>query len=108
MTRRSTAPKHLHAAGRTLWLAVVRDYALEPFHLTLLQAACEARDRLDEARVAIDRDGAVVGGLHGPKASPWVAIERDSRVAMARLLRELGLDLETPTTPRPPTRWRPS
>jgi hypothetical protein len=52
------APKHLTVTSRAFWASVVADYDLEPHHLAILQAACEARDRLDEARAAIDRDGA--------------------------------------------------
>lgn len=99
------APAHLTAASGTFWAAVVKDYDLEPHHLAILQAACEARDRLDEARAAIERDGAYVVGRFGPKSHPAIAVERDSRLAMVRCLRELGLDLEAPVS-RPPTRWR--
>jgi P27 family predicted phage terminase small subunit len=99
-----TPPEHLSQSSREWWASVLRDYALEPHHLRLLQAAAESWDRFQQARETIARDGLTVptadGGL---KAHPCVAIERDSRLAFARLLRELDLDCGSPTdTTRPP------
>jgi P27 family predicted phage terminase small subunit len=97
-------PRHLTAATRQWWQSVTRDYDLEPHHYKLLQALCEAWDRLQQARETLARDGlTVVAGEGGIKAHPCVAIERDSRIGFARLLRELGLDTEPPAdTPRAP------
>ncbi len=100
------APAHLSKPSRAFWAAVVADYHFEPHHLAILQGACEAMDRVAEARTAIERDGAYVEGRFGLKAHPGLAVERDSRTAMNRGLRELGLDLDSPATSRPPSRWR--
>lgn len=99
-----TAPEHLKPATRDWWLAVNRDYALEPHHIRLLTLAGEAFDRAGQARDLIARDGLVVptadGGL---KAHPAIGIERDSRLAFARLVRELDLDAgSVAEAPRPP------
>lgn len=99
-------PRHLSAESRRLWLQIQADYVLEAHHCAILERACEALDRLLEARAAIEKDGAYVTGRFGVKAHPGLAVERDSRIAFARLIRELGLDLETPASLRPPTRWR--
>ena len=100
-------PEHLSAEATALWGEVLGDYELEAHHLRILQAACEALDRAAEARAAIERDGAYIEGRFGMKAHPALAIERDSRTQLLRALRELGLDLETPTASKPPpSRWR--
>jgi len=61
-------------------------------------------DRCQQARQNLDREGLTTqtesGGL---KAHPCVGIERDARLAFARLLRELDLDGEpTAERSRPP------
>jgi P27 family predicted phage terminase small subunit len=79
------------------------EYALEPHHVRLLQAACETWDRLQQAREILATDGLMVEGAQGPKAHPMLAVERDSRLALARLIRELDLDTEPPAQGvRPP------
>ena len=104
------APKHLKASGRALWSAVVNRYDLEAHALHILAAACEAQDRMTEAREAIDADGLTVSARYGTKAHPAIAVERDCRNALLRSLRELGLDVDTNPShrgaPPPPSRWR--
>lgn len=102
--QKTEAPKHLSAEASAWWNIVVRDYSLEHHHLRLLQAACEAWDRMQEARKALEAHGLIFMDTKGdPKTRPEVAIERDSRVAFARLVRELDLDVEAPADrSRPP------
>ncbi len=102
-----SAPAHLKTAGRDLWAGVLRGYALDESHQrAILSAACEAADRQVEARDAIVRDGAYIDtDRSGLKAHPALAVERDSRLAMVRCLRELGLDLAKDISARPPSRW---
>ena len=80
---------------------MLEDYDLESHHQRLLQAACEAWDRLQEAREVLRKEATYVEGRYGVRAHPAVAVERDSRVAFARLLRELDLDGEPAPDPRP-------
>jgi phage terminase small subunit len=97
-----TAPSHLKAATQKWWHAVTDEYDLEPHHLRLLQLAGEAWDSAQAARAAIKRDGMTfVDRFGSPRARPEVAIERDSRLAFARLVRELALDAAAPDS-RPP------
>lgn len=104
MLSKPTAPKHLEPATRKWYAEVLSDFELEPHHERLLQAAAECWDRLQEAREVIRREGSYVEGRSGPRAHPAIAVERDSRIAFARLLRELDLDGESAPDPRPPRR----
>ena len=95
------APAHLAPETRKWFAEFVTTYQLEPHHLRLLQLAAEAWDRCQEARAAIARDGLIALTTGRPHAG--VAIERDARLAFARLLRELDLDAEPPASwSRPP------
>jgi P27 family predicted phage terminase small subunit len=107
--RAPSPPAHLSGESRALWRSVLKDYELEDRHQIVLTGALEALDRMRQAQAAIEADGAFTPDRWGQmKAHPAIAVERDSRIAVARGLRELGLDLEAPATSRPPTRWRPS
>ena len=92
------APSHLAPETRTWFEHVATSYHLEPHHLRLLQLAAESWDRCQQARKAIARDGLTVPS--GARAHPAIAIERDSRLAFARLIRELDLDAEPPASLR--------
>jgi hypothetical protein len=82
----------------------VQDFELEPHHVKLLTLAAESWDRCQQARQVLARKGLTyLDRFKQPSARPEVGIERDSRTAFARLLRELDLDTEPPPgTPRPP------
>lgn len=102
-SRKPKAPAHLRQPTCHWWSSVHVDYMLEPHHSRLLTLAAEAFDRCHEARELIARDGICVATADGGiKAHPAVAIERDSRLAFARLLRELDLDVDPPSGERRP------
>ena len=100
------APKHLSREAREWWVSVRSEYVLEPHHVHLLTMAAEARDRCTEARKALAEHGITFEDrFDQPRARPEVAIERDSRMAFARMVRELALDLDAPAADdimRPP------
>ena len=99
---RITPPEHLHPATQKWFAGVLRDFSLEPHHLRLLALAGEAWDRGQQAREVVDRDGMTFDDRFGqPKPRPEIAIERDSRIGFARLLRELALDIDAPAESRP-------
>ena len=97
-------PSHLRPATAKWWNAVVGAFELEEHHLRLLQLAAEAWDRAEQARMLLAEHGITFTDRFGcPRARPEIAIERDSRIAFARLLRELDLDIEGPSgAARPP------
>lgn len=98
-------PKHLSAEATEWWCDVVRDYALETHHIRLLQAACESWDRMAQARRELEAHGALTfADERGViRTHPAVAVERDSTIRFARLVRELDLDAGgLAHAPRPP------
>ncbi len=99
------APSHLESATAAWWRSVVTTWELDEHHVRLLTLAAEAFDRAVQARKVIARKGMTFRDRFGqPKPRPEVAIERDARIAFARLLRELDLDVDGPREePRPPT-----
>ena len=99
------APAHLTKATQTWFKSVLQDFALEAHHVKLLTQACQAWDRAEAARQAISQHGMTYQDrFDAPRARPEIAIERDSRLAFARLLRELCLDVEPPSEIRLPRR----
>src|SRR6266481_5438642 len=90
----SIAPKHLRKESAAFFVNVMTDYALDDHHVILLTKACESLDRIEEAREIIKKESLMYKDRFGsPRANPAVAIERDNKTAVARLFRELGLDL---------------
>jgi len=95
MSRR-TAPGHLARPTRDWWRKMVGEYDLDETGERLLTAAGESWDRAAQAREALAEHGtATYDDRFGqPHARPEVAIERDARLAFARLVKALGLDEE--------------
>jgi P27 family predicted phage terminase small subunit len=98
------APQHLSKAQRELWREVVERYELATHHLRVLRLACEALDRCEEARRAVERDGIVYHDRFGqPREHPMLKVERDSRASAGKLIRELALDGVQPIQTRTST-----
>jgi P27 family predicted phage terminase small subunit len=89
-------PRGLRKPGRDLWRGVLTEYAItDTAGLELLRTACEAADRLAEARQLLRADGLVVLDRFGQKrVHPAALVERDAASLLARMLRQL--DLEAP------------
>lgn len=88
------APDHLSAESRRLFASVTTDYELEPWHVSVLTEALQSRDRAEQARRQLDTEGLTVEGRFGPRPHPLLATERDHRAAFARLIKQLGLDIQ--------------
>lgn len=87
-----SAPAHLSPESAAWWSRVVEDYPLEAHHLRLLQLACEAWDRGQQARTAAQRSPVMKDRFGQFKANPAVAIEAAARRDFAALLRDLHLE----------------
>ncbi|MDB3963248.1 hypothetical protein N9427_08730 [Paracoccaceae bacterium] len=98
------APSHLSPETARWWQSVMSEYALEPHHIRLLTLAAEAYDSAQQAREILQREGKIfIDRFDQPKPRPEVAIQRDSAIGFARMLRELDLDISGPTDrARPP------
>jgi phage terminase small subunit len=91
------APAHLRPDTRTWWQSAHQDYDLGEHHSRLLTLACEAWDRACQAREILAKHGIIIGGRQAAaRPHPAIAIERDSRLAFARLIAQLSLDAEPP------------
>ena len=101
------APSHLVRSAE-LWRSVVADFVLDTHQLELLLRLCEASDLADLARQQVAAEGLTTTDRYGQvKAHPAVNIERDARIAVARLVRELRLE-DAPDEARPPRLGRVS
>ena len=98
------APKHLKPETARWWSGVTLEFELEGHHVRLLTLAAESWDRGQQARSILAKKGLTYEDRFGqPVSRPEVGVERDSRTAFARLLRELDLDTGIPReASRPP------
>jgi P27 family predicted phage terminase small subunit len=105
MTRHPPAPDHLSKSTQQWWKAVLDAYDLQDHHVRILQLACEAFDRAQEARQTLEFEGLVMPSRQGSKVNPLVRVANDCTVIFVRCVRELGLDVEPPDS-RPPALTR--
>ena len=105
MKRSPQAPKHLSSTSKKWWRQVMSDFDLESHHVLLLTSATELLDRGQDARRLVEAEGAVIPDRFGaPREHPAAKLERDSKIAFTRILRELGLDVvEAGEAARPPS-----
>jgi hypothetical protein len=97
-------PAYLRPATRDWMNYVLGEYSLDQHHFRLLTLAAEAWETGQAARETIARDGPVyLDRFNSPRKHPSISIQAEARIAFARLLRELDLDLDPPSTAsRPP------
>jgi len=95
---------HLKPATKKWFDRIASEYQLESHHLRILLVAGEMWDRSAEAREAVQQAGVAVVDRYGQmKANPLIETERSCKILFLRSIRELGLDIEEPESPRPPT-----
>lgn len=105
-TPKFKVPAHLAKETAKWWKAVVGDWDLESHHIRLLTLAAESWDRCQQARKRLAKHGLTyTDRFDQPRSRPEIGIERDSRIAFVRILRELDLDVDPPREAgRPPRR----
>jgi hypothetical protein len=105
-------PLSLGEAGLSLWRSVQAQYGVsDSGGLAILQAACEAADRVAEISAIINAQGLMIPGKGGPREHPLLKHEVANRALLGRLISRLGLDVEvlrpTPGRPTSPLGWIP-
>jgi P27 family predicted phage terminase small subunit len=99
----TSPPSHLSKESAAWFKRTVALYDMDEHHLKLLTLACEAFDRAVQARKGLEQHGLTFVDRYGSrKPSPEISIEKDSRTAFARLVREIGLDLASEPKSNPP------
>ena len=98
-------PAYLKSETRDWINYVLSEYSLDQHHFRLLTLAAEAWETGQAARAAIAKHGTTyVDRFNAPRKRPEVGIMAEARIAFARLLRELDLDVDPPATAsRPPS-----
>ena len=95
-----TTPKGLHAAGADLWARLTDVFDLEVGELLLLEQAARQADTVADLDAAVAADGVIVTGAAGQSRLNAAVTElRQSRLALAKLLGELGLPTEDDERP---------
>jgi phage terminase small subunit len=109
MTTKKTAatfnpPDYLKPATRDWMNYVLSEYSLDQHHFRLLTLAAEAWETGQAARAEIAKHGAVyLDRFNAPRKRPEVSIQAEARIAFAKIIRELDLDVDPPATAsRPP------
>ncbi|OGP13092.1 MAG: hypothetical protein A2052_03730 [Deltaproteobacteria bacterium GWA2_54_12] len=88
------APQGLSKAAVSWWGKLLREYQItDNAGLLLLEQALRSFDRAEEARLIIDKEGAVIRDrFNQARTHPACQVERDSRAAVVKTLAALGID----------------
>jgi phage terminase small subunit len=97
-----TPPAHLGRDAAAWWQKTQIDFDLEDHHVLILTQAAGCLDRLTECRNVLAVEGlTTVDRFEQVKPHPLVTVELAQKALFARLVRELGLDIQDVATPRP-------
>lgn len=89
-------PGHLSRAAKKWWSGIMETYEIQDHAVAIVTAAAEAWDRKEMAREILMKEGLTVECRDGKKSHPCIAVEKDSRLAFLRAVRELCLSAEDP------------
>ena len=91
MSDHERVPEGLGVRGLRLWESTTADFELTESEQTLLVEAARLVDEIDVMAAALAEDGPTVTGSRGQvRPHPLLAEARAHRMAVARLLRQLG------------------
>jgi len=97
------APADLKSATRKWVNDCLKTWELDQHQQRLLLLAAQVWDRGQQVRAILEKVGITCLDRYGAtKTHPAVAVERDSQLQFARLLRELQLDVSVPEETRSP------
>jgi phage terminase small subunit len=89
-------PRKLGKHDRSLWDALQAEYGInDRAGVELLAQACAELDTIEGLTEDINRDGRVIRSRNGVRAHPAIRDVRQGRAVFAKLLRELGVSLES-------------
>src|SRR5262245_17010011 len=89
------SPRKLGRHGGQLWKTVMHEYQIDDAGgLEMLASACQALDRAERCREAIDDDGEMIRIKGGHREHPLLKHELASRSFVVRTLQRLGLNVE--------------
>ncbi len=100
-------PSRLKATGRKFWKRANKETVYEESHDTeRLEIGCKCLDDIREAEDQVKLDGMFIKDRYGCiREHPAIKVIRDNRIIFLRVIRELGLDIETPGETRIPRRY---
>jgi P27 family predicted phage terminase small subunit len=89
-------PRKLGKHGRALWDAIQAEYGIsDRAGIELLAQACEELEQIEGLTEEISRDGRVIRSRNGVRAHPAIRDVRQGRAVFAKLLKELGVTIES-------------
>jgi phage terminase small subunit len=97
---RPRAPKGLGNTGRSTWRQILDDLdpelEFDARELAILRTACRQADLVTQLEQAVKKDGVMIQGAAGQRRLNATVTElRQSRLAFARLLGELGIPVDS-------------
>jgi hypothetical protein len=88
----SIPPRHLSRRMKAFWKLIFATRKLEPHEEAIFLNACLSFDRAEAARKVLQKEGLTYTDRFGqPRPRPEIAIERDSRLLFAKLVKQLNL-----------------
>ncbi len=94
----------LGKVGKKFRMDVLKEFKFDSTHdFHRLDLAAHCRDRIEQARAVIDKEGPFVQDRFKVlKEHPALKVEREQKVVFCRIVRELNLDIQEPADSRPP------